>query len=442
MPRGDDLNPVQQKFNDIHADLEANVTKIYQRRDLLTAVDLVLHSVIQFRFQGDLVRKGWVEGLVIGDTRCGKSETVDKLFRHFRVGEIVTGENASYAGLIGGLQQVQNKQWSITWGKIPLNDRRALAVDELSGLAQESIARMSGTRSSGVAEITKIQMERTMARVRLLWLSNPRGRRPLAAFNSGIEAIQDLIGAPEDIARFDFAMTVATNEVPLSAINARLSDRPVVSSRFTSDLCNRLIYWAWSRGPEQVEFVDGAEDECLRQATKLSEKYVAPLVEGAEQRIKVARLAVACAARVYSASPDGQRILVRPEHVEFVTDYLDQIYSKPSMSFDRYSEAKLQDRSIADEKEVQQRFDGFADDVRRSIGDAPSFTALDIADFTSLTRDGSIELCSFLVRKRCIKKGKFGYYKLPAFIQFLRHFKRNNAQREFNGQLSGDMVPF
>ncbi len=410
---------VLAKFNQIHEDLEVNVTKIYQRRDLMTMFDLVAHSVLQFPFQGDNVRKGWVEALVVGDTRCGKSETVSKLFEHYRCGEIVTGENATYAGLVGGLQQTQ-KTWSITWGKFPLNDRRMLGIDELSGLPQEAIARMSGIRSSGVAEITKIQTERTLARVRTLWLSNPRGKRPIAGFNSGIDAIQDLIGHPEDIARFDAAMTVATAEVPLGVINA--ATRPTVPHRYTTQACNKLIMWAWSRKPHQVKWGPGAERAVLDVASDLSRRYVPPLVEGAEQRIKVARLSVATAARVFSTT-DGECIDVLPGHVEFVSQFLDRVYTKPSMAFDLYSQAKLAEANLANPQEVQDRLDLLPADFRGLLSTAPAFLTTDIQDYGGLSREGAAELVSFLVRKRAIRKGKFGYYKLPAFIRFLRDYR-------------------
>ena len=118
------MKHIATKFDEIHNDLEANVTRIYQRRDLLTAVDLVYHSVLQFKFQGVLVKKGWLECLVIGDTRCGKSETLERIAEHYMAGEVVTGENVSFAGLVGGLQQSQ-KVWSITWGRPVLRKRMA-----------------------------------------------------------------------------------------------------------------------------------------------------------------------------------------------------------------------------------------------------------------------------------------------------------------------------
>lgn len=425
---------VAAKFREIHHDLEANVTKIYHRYDLLTVLDLVTHSVLQFPFQGDLVRKGWVEALVVGDTRCGKSETAIRLASHYRAGEIVTGENATYAGLIGGMQQTQ-KTWSITWGKYPLNDRRMLIVDEFSGLSQESISRMSGVRSSGIAEIVKIQTERTMARVRACHLSNARAKRPIAGFNSGIDVINDLIGQPEDIARYDLALLVATGEVPLSVINAKL--RPTCPHLYTSELCNRLVYWAWSRKPNQVYFDKGTEDACLRYATELSNKFMAPLVEGAEQRVKLARLAVACAVRVFSTDAGGHTVVVKPEHVEFVAQFLDEIYCKPAMAFDLYSKTKKAEMTLDGPQEIQDRLDNLADDGRGLLSGAPVFQNPDLQDYFGLNRDGAIELASFLVRRRCIRKGKFGYYKLPAFTSFLRYYKRGQQ----HGREPGDDGP-
>jgi hypothetical protein len=295
-----------------------------------------------------------------------------------------------------------------------------LVIDELSGLPHEAISRMSGVRSSGIAEIIKIQTERTASRVRGLWMSNPRGKRPLAAFNSGIAAIEDLIGHPEDIARFDAALTVATAEVPLSIINTM--DRPEVPHTYTTHLCNRLAFWAWSRKAHQVEFAAGAEQACLTHATELSRKYVPPLVEGAEQRIKLARLSVAAAARVFSTNAGGDKVHVTPMHVEFVAEFLNEIYSKPSMAFDLHSQTKLKDGSLEQEEEVRQRVRELPADFRYLVADAPAFQVGDVSDWCTSDRETAAGLVSFLVRHRAIRKGRFGYYKTPAFIQFLRHF--------------------
>ena len=198
---------IGEKLNDIYGDLSINITGIYNRTNLHLAIDLVYHSPLQFYFGKKLIEKGYPEVLIIGDTRCGKSETSKKLVGHYRLGARSSGENTTPAGLIGGLHQVRTG-WRISWGRIPLNDGRLLFIDEVSGILEEEIAKMSDLRSSGIAEVTKIQTERTLARTRLVWLSNPRSTDSINNFGSGTKIIENLIGKPEDIARFDFVVSV------------------------------------------------------------------------------------------------------------------------------------------------------------------------------------------------------------------------------------------
>lgn len=326
---------IKDKLSEIYEDLAANVTHIYCREDLMLAVDLVFHSVLRFKFRKQWVAKGWVEALILGDTREGKTETVARLINHYRSGELTTGETTSYAGLLGGLQQ-NGKKWAITWGKIPLNDRRLLAIDEASGMAVEDIALLSGVRSSGVAQLTKIQTEKTMSRTRLIWISNPRSGRKLETYTFGISAVRELIGKAEDISRFDLAVTIANGEVSPKVINRGMSD--IVPHKYTSDLCANLVLWAWTRPDDAVVFGHETEEAILDLSEELSKEYspAIPLVQPAEQRIKIARMAVALAVRLFSTD-DGQTVLVKPEHAQHIVDFLRQIYNKSSMSYNLFS---------------------------------------------------------------------------------------------------------
>jgi len=101
----------------LYATYAHNITKIYERFELHLAVDMVFHSVLAFKFDNEYVHKGWVDGIVIGDTRCGKGYVAEHLTKFYGVGEVVGAENCSYAGLVAGLQQY-NKHWVVTWGKI------------------------------------------------------------------------------------------------------------------------------------------------------------------------------------------------------------------------------------------------------------------------------------------------------------------------------------
>jgi len=231
-----------------------NITKILDRPDLHIAVDLAFHSVSSFYFNKEFIPRAMLDILILGDTRCGKGYVTERLSKYYKLGEIASGDNCSFAGLVGGLQQM-GTSWRITWGLIPLNHRRLVIIDEASSLDPKEIGRLSRIRSEGVAEIVKIIRETTQANTRLIWLANPRSGMAMSTYNTGVEAIKELIGTIEDISRFDFALTVASSEVPSETINAPALYDTSDSDKFTPELCQALILWAWSRSPSQVHLV-------------------------------------------------------------------------------------------------------------------------------------------------------------------------------------------
>ena len=423
---------VRAKMDEIHTDFEQNVTFIHGRSDLLEGIDLVYHSVLGFTFQGVPVQKGWLEMLCIGDTRTGKSETVTQLLRHYQLGEMSVAENTSYAGLVGGLQQTGDKRWFLTWGKLPLNDGRLFVIDEASGLSTDDIAKMSGIRSSGIAEVTKIHTERTTARTRLIWLSNPRSGRPLGTYSYGVHAVAELIGKAEDISRFDYVISAARTEVSIEEINKKLDANERVEHVYNSELCKLLVLWAWSRKPEHVVFEQEAVDAILQNAIKMGKEYSSqiPLVEGANQRIKLAKIAVAAAARVFSTDEKGEKVIVKKCHVDYVVDFLERIYSKPSLDYKGYSRREVEDRECAERNKdtVLKYLSGFpavADLFDRQEYVWPKH----LEEQLGLPREAVQEHIAFFTSNRMIyDANNRGYRKTPAFIQLLREWKYQQAQ--------------
>lgn len=409
------------KMEEIAGHLEDHVTRLKQRKDLIIAFDLVAHSILGFDFQGHPLARGWVEGLIMGDTRCGKSENAQSLVKHYRLGEIVTGENVSYSGLVGGMQQTQ-KRWSISWGKWPLNDGRFLVFEEVSGLPVEDIGRLSGLRSSGIAEITKIQTERTLARCRSLWQANPRSKRPISSYASGSEAIRELIGRPEDVARFDFAQLVTTRDVPLAVINAPRVE-PTDSLVYTSDRCHELLLWAWSRRRDHVIFTDGATQACLDHAGTLSRYYGGdlPLVEPNEQRVKLARMAAAMAARLFSTE-DGEHLIVKPEHVVSVVDLLQRWYDHPAFDYRASTSQRRRELELPEPSAmmISRRLAELPRGTIEHLLGTQCLTRGDLQDLTGLDLLGSQQLLSSLVRAGALQKRGGYYVKSPGFISFLR----------------------
>lgn len=339
-----------EKCLEIASDLSANVTHIYNRDIMHVAADLVWHSVMGFDLLGKREAKGWLEGLIIGDTRTGKSEIAQRLVKHYQAGRFQSCEAMTFAGLVGGAQQMNGKNWTVTWGTIPLNDRRLVVLDEFSGLKERDvIERMSSIRSDGIAQINMIASGQTSARTRLLWISNPiRGKR--LSETSGVRAIRDLITQPEDIARFDFAMAARSDEVASSVINT--TRHKAVEHVYASDVCSRLVMWAWSRSPEQVKWTGKAEQEILRHSEMMGHRYIdePPLVQAANVRIKLARLAAAFAARTFSTDAKANTVKVLTTHVESAVEFLDHIYSTDAMGYAQHSERRVRDRELAREK--------------------------------------------------------------------------------------------
>lgn len=329
----------------IAEDLAAHVTRIVGRVDLHMALDLAYHSIINFKFSGKLVGKGWLELLIVGDTRTGKSEAAQRMISHYQAGKLISCESASFAGIVGGLQQFgQGREWAVTWGAIPLNDRRLVVLDEVNGLTPEQIATMSSIRSSGIAQLTKIYSEQTTARTRLVWLANPRHGR-ISDYTYGVHTIPALIGNPEDIARFDLAMSISADDVSPTEINrARTSRTPQL---YSSELCHMLVLWAWSRRSDQVLWGPGAEQMVYAASVRLGQLYEEnpPLIQAANVRMKIARLAVALAARTFSTDATYECVVVGKRHVYDAVQFIDWLYSRPGFGYRQASQHTSEERT-------------------------------------------------------------------------------------------------
>lgn len=411
---------IEDKLTEIYDDFEDHITHIWGRRDALLAIDLAYHSAIRFKFQERMLRRGWIEVLILGDTRCGKSESVEQMRFHYQAGESITAENLSFAGLVGGVNIIGSRKF-ITWGKMPLNDGRLLIIDEFGEFEKDEIARLSGVRSSGIAEITKIQCERTNARVRLIIVSNPRSLT-ISQFSPGVVAIKNLIGKVEDIARFDFAVTLASNEIAPEKINVKRKAR--AEHKYTSELCANRLRWVWSRGDKYV-FMDKAVESILDHANDLARKYhpAIPLVEPSEVRIKLARIAASIAGMVCSTD-NWKDIIVTEAHAFLAHKFLIDSFNKPSMRYDEFSESRFKEESVDNQDGIKSRLSRLGLNIITDMMDRGNIQLQDLEDWCGDRKEAK-QLSAFLVQARCLKKPHNFYVKTPAFNNLLRSLKED-----------------
>lgn len=435
------LDNLLAKFADIYSDLEANVTRIYQRTDLHIFYDLVYHSCLYIPFQNKNI-KGWVEGLVIGDSGQGKTDAVERLMAHYGLGEKVDCKGVTTAGLLGGLAD-NNGRYFVSWGTITLNDRRLVVLEEVKGMSKEVLATMTEARSSGVVTLVKIEKAKSFARTRLLWLSNPRSDRQIGSYNFGVETIKELVGSLEDIRRFDFAMVVASGEVSTKDfVNILESDRPKKKHTHTNILCKTLILWAWSRKPENIIITKDAEKEILEQSNKFSEIYSSniPLVEPSDMRLKFTRLATAAAARVFSTD-NGTNLIVKKSHVQFVAEFLDRIYSSSVCGYKNYSLLVKGESQLHNVEEIKKLLlsQAFAKDMIRCLLEAQAVSAQNFTDWTSCSRETAQDIVSTLVRNGALKRVRSIYVKSSSFIIFLKELQKENLDApEFTKNLENN----
>lgn len=411
-----------KKVAEISRAMASHVTHIHGRPEMHALMDLVFYSPLSFDFAGERVSRGWLEALVIGDTRTGKSLAAERLVRHYGGGEIVSCEAASFAGVVGGLQQLGGKEWIVTWGVVPLNDKRLVVMDEVSGLTPEEIAQMSDIRSSGQAKLTKIQQETTWARTRLLWMANPRNAT-MANYTYGVDAIKPLIGNAEDIARFDLAMAVTLFDVPAETINQRIEGGDL---RYTSESCHALLMWTWTRTPEQVKFSKRTEDKIFDLANEMGKLYIEdpPLVQAANIRVKIARVAAAMAARTFSTDASHESIVVTPQHAEDAVAFMNRLYGMTAFGYRERSREILGDRLAAEEnrEDISQYLVSYPL-LAKHLRNAGKFRRQDLEELLAISKEEANAIINKLYNARMVRRVLGDIYVEPTLHALLREIR-------------------
>ena len=119
----------------IASDVTEHITQIYGEHRVLALLGklLVFHSLLDFRFDGECLRRGWLQMGEIGDTGQGKTQQVGRLMDSTGMGESIDGVSATRTGLAYSFQKLSDL-WFLVWGKYPLNNGGLLFIDEAQNL--------------------------------------------------------------------------------------------------------------------------------------------------------------------------------------------------------------------------------------------------------------------------------------------------------------------
>lgn len=312
-------------------------TGVATPEDIFYASEMFYHCPLKFKLYGKTER-AYLDILIMGDSRTGKSSTAIGMQQKYGLGTLISGKNATDKGLTGGSHGM-GKDMKIRPGILPRNNKGAVILEEFSGMGAEFLSHLTEVRSSQKVRITRVSGHlQTDCWVRLLFISNQKTNRsgnttPLAQYPNGIVPCKELLGADEDIARFDFIKLVAKQKVLISkntSINAPEIDEQSYRDR---------IRWVWSRKEDQIVFEEQALEALEAWSQELFKQYDSQIqLFGVEVALKLARIAIACAGMLVSTDDEFFNIIVKPEHIAWARQWLVSCYDNDLFRFSQYVE--------------------------------------------------------------------------------------------------------
>jgi hypothetical protein len=242
----------------------------------------------------------------------------------------------------------------------------------------------------------------------------------MSDYTYGVQAIAPLVGNAEDIARFDLAMSVAAGDVDAEEINRTHEAGDHV---YTTDHCREILRWVWSRRADHVVWSDGAEASVFSSALELGDRYVEspPLVQSANVRTKVARLAVALAARTYSTDPTGQLVVVKKAHVRDAVRFVDKIYGMEGFGYQHWSAEKIGDlKEAAKFTDSTKAYLVSQPGLAKFLRSQPSFRRTDLEDMLNMSKEDANRTLNTLWNYRMIVRAGPQIKLVPIMHDILR----------------------
>jgi len=306
---------------------------------LIQTIDLAFHTVLQFRFGNFKSVRGYLDTIIVGESRTGKSSTADILRTTYALGTFTSlaGNSATIAGLVGGSNKTATG-YQTRAGTIPQNHKGLIIFEEFGKSNANVTAELTDIRSSNEVRITRVSGTITLpAMVRMIALTNTKASggaiRPIASYPNGISILQELVGTAEDIARYDIALVSADRG------NSQIDPLWEPLEPFTIEEYRARIRWVWSRTPDQIIISPELSKYIMECANTLNKEYACHIkIFGTEAWKKLTRLALAVAGYLVSTDHEYENLILQKEHIDYARDYLVSIYDNSTFKLKEYAE--------------------------------------------------------------------------------------------------------
>jgi hypothetical protein len=317
---------------------------------LIQCIDFSFHTVLQFHFGQFRNMRGYLDTIIIGESRVGKSSTAEAMRKTYGLGTFASlaGNAATIPGLIGGSNKV-NGSYQTRAGIIPQNHKGLIIFEELGKSNSSIIAELTDIRSSNEVRITRVSGTLTLpAAVRMVALTNVKASdgviKPIASYPHGISILSELVGTAEDIARYDIILILSDRG------NTHIDPFWTAPEHFDEGVYKSRIRWIWSRNPNNIIIREPVGRYIVEQANAMNQLYDSHIkIFGTEAWKKIARLAVTVAGYVVSTDDSFENIIVEPEHVDYAVAFLRKIYDNPTFRLKEYVEHERKYATIDDD---------------------------------------------------------------------------------------------
>ena len=314
---------------------------------LIQCFDFAYHTVLEFNFGRFKNIRGYLDTIIVAESRVGKSTTAEAMQKLYGLGTFTSlaGSSATIAGLIGGSNKTSGGSYQTRAGLIPQNHRGLVIFEELAKSNANLIRELTDIKSSNQVRITRVNGTLNLpALVRMVTLTNVKGgdhARSIASYPNGIDILMELIGTPEDIARFD--MSLILGERGKQMVDPFWEPQEPLAD----EVYRERIRWVWSRAADDViisKEIGGYILECCNSLNKDYDCYIK--IFGTEAWKKVSRLAIAVAGYLVSTNDSYEQIIVTKEHVDFAVQFLIDLYDNGTFRLKEYVEQERKYNTI------------------------------------------------------------------------------------------------
>ena len=317
---------------------------------LIQTLDFAYHTVLEFNFGTFKNVRGYLDTIIVGESRMGKSSTAEAMRQTYGLGTITSlaGNAATIPGLIGGSNKVGNA-YQTRAGVIPRNHKGLIVFEEFSKSHGNVVGELTDIRSSNEVRITRVSGTLTLpALVRMVSLTNIKSKegtiKPISGYPNGIAVLTELVEQAEDIARYDIALVLGDRG------NTIIDPFWTPQKAFDISVYQTRIRWVWSRKVDQIIISEEVGRYILTCANILNQAYECHIkIFGTEAWKKLARLSIAIAAYLVSTDDTYEKIIVEKEHVDYAVDYFNTIYNNPVFKLKEYVEHERKFSTIDDD---------------------------------------------------------------------------------------------